>query len=275
MNRREFSGTLLSLSGLPLLASANISNRIYFCRHATLAVVLNNVKFFVDPMLAQKDAMDPIANAGNDIRIPMRPCYPEMLGMIEGIDAILLTHTHRDHWDEAAQKRASKTKPIFCQPSDLAKIKSQGFTNVTAVGDKDEFYGVTIHRTSGRHGTGEIGQKMGVVSGYVLEQGDNRIYIAGDTIWCDEVEQTIKKFKPTFTIVNAGGAQFLTGGPITMTAEDVVKTAQSDPDMRVVAVHMDTINHCLVTRKMLADHIENLDVKSRISIPNDLEIIEF
>jgi hypothetical protein len=43
-------------------------------------------------------------------------------------------------------------------------------------------------RTGGRHGTGEIGEKMGPVSGYVLRgPGEPVVYIAGDTVWCPEV----------------------------------------------------------------------------------------
>ncbi len=39
-----------------------------------------------------------------------------------------------------------------------------------------------MSRTSGRHGSGQIGEQMGAVSGFVLAAaGEPTLYIAGDT----------------------------------------------------------------------------------------------
>jgi L-ascorbate metabolism protein UlaG (beta-lactamase superfamily) len=251
-------------------------------RHATLIIQKGDVSFLVDPMLSPKGAMDPVGNAGNDTRIPMVDLpvdNDKLTAILNDIDAVLVTHTHRDHWDAVAQQMIDKSKPIFCQPADLEKIRGQGFTSVTAIGDKVEFKGITIHRTEGQHGTGEIGQKMGTVSGFVLDDGGDKLYIAGDTIWCTEVEEALKKFKPRTTVVNCGGAEFLTGGPITMTAEDVLKVASTDRKMYTIAVHMDTVNHCKITRAALATYVLNNTRKPRealrrIAIPQDGETID-
>ncbi len=52
-------------------------------------------------------------------------------------------------------------------------------------------------------------------------------------------------------VVNAGGARFNTGDPITMTPADVVAVADAAAGATVVAVHMDAINHCVDTRAAL------------------------
>jgi hypothetical protein len=70
--------------------------------------------------------------------------------------------------------------------------------------------------------------------------------------------------------VNAGGARFLEGDPITMTAEDMVHVCRAAPHAQVVAVHMEAINHCLVTRKDLAHAAHAAGVK--VKIPEDGEI---
>jgi L-ascorbate metabolism protein UlaG (beta-lactamase superfamily) len=272
MNRRTFSKAVLSLSALPLLSSTKEIYTIRLLRHATVIIQKGKTRFLVDPMLSPKGAMDPVGNAGNDIRIPMVDLpvnNDELVAILKDVDAVLVTHTHRDHWDAAAQQMIDKSKPVFCQPTDLDKIKSQGFTNVKAIGEEDEFKGITIYRTGGQHGSGEIAQRMGTVSGFVLEEGDDRLYIAGDTIWCSEVEEVLKKFKPKTTVVNAGGAQFLTGDPITMTAEDVARVAATDRGMLTVPVHMDTINHCKVTRAILSERLGQLKKEGWISIPYD------
>jgi L-ascorbate metabolism protein UlaG (beta-lactamase superfamily) len=103
------------------------------------------------------------------------------------------------------------------------------------------------------------------VSGFVLRAGDEpSIYVAGDTVWCDEVAEAIAAHRPDVIVVNAGGARFLEGDPITMTPEDVLATADAAAPGRVVAVHMEAINHCLVTRANLRSAAGD-----RVVIPED------
>src|SRR5262249_31943202 len=160
------------------------------------------------------------------------------------------THTHRDHWDDAAMQLVPKDLPLFCQPEDLSKMENTHFVNAAAVHDVRRWSKIAITRTGGQHGTGEIGKAMAPVSGYVLQHvGEPTFYIAGDTIWCKEVSDAIHHFKPDVIVVNAGGARFLQGDPITMTAEDVVHVCRAARHAKVIAVHMEAINHCLLKRE--------------------------
>src|SRR3954452_22755405 len=110
--------------------------------------------------------------------------------------------------------------------------------------------------------------RLGPVSGFVLE-GARRIYIAGDTVWGDEVEEALVRHRPHVTVVNAGGARFLEGRPITMDAADVIETARAHPDGELVAVHMEAINHCLLTRADLRRALDDAGVSAWI--PHDGE----
>jgi hypothetical protein len=61
---------------------------------------------------------------------------------------------------------------------------------------------------------------MGRVSGFILKAvGEPTMYITGDTIWCEEVKKALDIYRPEVTIVNAGGARFITGDPITWMRE--------------------------------------------------------
>src|SRR6202012_770153 len=103
---------------------------------------------------------------------------------------------------------------------------------------------------------------------YVLSrEGEPTLYIAGDTIWYDQVAETIKENSPQVIVVNAGAAQFLHGDPITMTAGDVVRVCRAAPQAQVVAVHMEAINHCLLTREELAQQAHGVGAK--LVIPGD------
>ncbi|MDB5056050.1 MAG: hypothetical protein JWM44_4100 [Bacilli bacterium] len=240
-------------------------------RHATLWLQYLGVNFLIDPMFSDAGVNPPIVNSTNDRRNPLVPMLFAMDAWLHP-DAVLVTHLHRDHWDEAAAAALSKSIPILCQPNDEAAIGSSGFTSVSAVNTTITFQGVTIIRTSGRHGTGEIGQKMGQVSGFVFKaDGQPTLYIAGDTIWCDEVMQALDEHQPDVTIVNAGGAQFAVGSPITMGAEDVISLCRYTPSTKVVAVHMDAINHCLVTRADLHNRLELAGLVHQVTIPGDAD----
>jgi L-ascorbate metabolism protein UlaG (beta-lactamase superfamily) len=278
MKRRNFIQTIslaLGATVLPTQSMKMLSTKmkIRLIRHATLIIEAGNVKFLVDPMLSAKGAMDPVQNCGNDIRIPMTdlPLDEQTLHqLLEDVDAIVITHTHRDHWDVAAQQLIAKNKLVFCQPADLEKLKQQGFTSIIAIEKESSFADIKIFRTRGRHGTGETGKKMGEVSGFVFKKESDVIYLAGDTIWCDDVSEALQQHRPTVTIVNAGGAKFLTGDPITMTPSDIIAVHEALPSTHIMAVHMDTVNHCLVTRKDLKGELAKANITC-VSIPQDGE----
>ena len=133
-----------------------------------------------------------------------------------------------------------------------------------------------ITRTGGQHGTGEIARQMAPVSGYVLNtKGEPSLYIAGDTIYCKEVEEILTKHQPTLVVVNAGGARFNIGDPLTMNEEDVVKVCRKSPHAKIIAVHMEAINHYLLSREDLRNHIEQTDLSNQLFIPIDGETLEF
>ncbi len=248
---------------------------IQLLRHATLLIKINGRLLLVDPMLSPAEAMSPIANSTNDRRNPLVPIVIPQ-NSLQHIDAVLLTHTHRDHFDDAAAQELPKDKLIFCQPEDEIKLQAGGFSQTIAVHDEYHWEGITIIRTRGQHGTGEIGVRMSPVSGYILQaKGEPELYIAGDTIYCPEVERALQTYHPHVTIVNAGAAQFSTGDPITMTAEDVVILCEHDTKTTVVAVHMDAINHCLLSREELRCHLKEAGLLQRVFIPEDGELLVF
>lgn len=246
---------------------------IQLIRHATLLITYADRRLLVDPMLSPEGALDPIRNATPEARIPMRPLPlegEELDALLDGVDAVLVTHTHQDHWDVAATRLISHDRTVFCQPPDQEAIAGAGFADVRLVARTAEWDGIEIVRTGGQHGTGETGRAMGQVSGFVLRaSGEPTLYVAGDTVMCAEVETAIRDYRPAATVVNAGAARFLTGDPITMTATEVETVAALDPTMAVVAVHMDTVNHCHLSRTALREHLGQSPVASKVVIPED------
>ncbi len=274
MLRRAFIGFM----GLSLFGRATAKMKIHFIRHASFILETADLKLLVDPMLGAKGSMDPVKISRNNNRIPLvdLPWTDTRLEEeLRHVDAIVVTHTHRDHWDERARQLLRKNMPLICQPSDVDTFSSQGFTDIRPVDSTLPFKNLNIHRTGGRHGTGEIGKKMGPVSGFILESPDtSKVYIAGDTIWCDEVQHALSTFRPDFIVLNTGAARFDEGDPITMTAADVVRVGVAASSSKIVAVHMEAVNHCDLRRAALWQQIVENNLTKQCRIPGDGEVVE-
>lgn len=244
---------------------------IQFIRNATLWLEYGGIKFLIDPMLSEQGANPPIAKTGNERRNPLVP-LPGPVEQWLSPDAVLVTHLHQDHWDAAAMSLLPHDIPLFCQEGDLKSIAAQGFEQVTEISGTVTYGNVTLTRTAGQHGSGVIGKLMGKVSGFVFQaEGEPVLYLAGDTIWCDKVRVALDTFTPEVTIINAGGAQFITGGHITMNEQDVVALCEYAPYTSVFAVHMNAINHCLITREKLMTRLKQEGLLNRVISPLDGE----
>ena len=252
--------------------------RIHLIRHATFVFEVGDLRVLVDPMLGEAGTAPAIQNTPNQRPNPLvdLPFGAEGLSdLVENTDAVLVTHTHNDHWDGRARELIPKDTPVLCQRHDEETFSGAGFANVSPFEPDLTWNGLRFFRTGGKHGTGEIGEQMGRVSGFVVRsEGSPSLYVAGDTIWSDEVEEALLAHRPDVVVVNAGAARFLEGDPITMTAEDVARVCRAAPEARVIAVHMEAINHCLLTRADLAGALDEQGLAGRVEIPADGEKLE-
>ncbi|AZE79640.1 MBL fold metallo-hydrolase [Pseudomonas synxantha] len=248
-------------------------------RNATVKITYGGTTFLIDPMLAKKGTYPGFENTyRSELRNPLVDLTESSAQVIAGVDAVIVTHTHLDHWDDAAQKALPKDIPLFAQHEEDAQlIRSQGFKNVRVLTDEAEFGGVKITKTGGQHGTDEmyavpalakpLGEAMGVV---FQAPGYKTLYLAGDTVWRKEVDQTIEKFHPEVIVLNAGKAM-MAGyeGSIIMGEEDVLRAAQVAKNAKIVAVHMDAINHMSLTREALRSYVKQHGIEGRVDIPED------
>ncbi|MBB6446888.1 MBL fold metallo-hydrolase [Bacillus benzoevorans] len=248
--------------------------QIQLIRHATHLITYKGLKFLLDPMFSGQGTLAPITNAANQHLNNPLSSLPLSLEELTGIDAIIVTHLHCDHFDDAAISILPKDLPLFCQPVDERFIKDKGFEQTIAIDGGIVWQGVEIIRTEGRHGHGQLAEAMGAVSGFILRASDEpTLYIIGDSVWYSEIGQNFKQFAPDAAIVFAGEARFLEGLPITMGIADIENIRQTSPHTQLIISHMESWNHCLLKREEVRDYIRQNQLENTISVPENGEII--
>lgn len=280
-------GIVFGATAIPVLAGSNVTEApdaahrvdLQQVRNATVKISYGGTTFLIDPMLAKKGAYPGFENTyRSELRNPLVDLTESPASVISGVDAVIVTHTHLDHWDDAAQKALPKDIPLFTQHDEDAElIRSQGFKDVRVLTDEAEFGGVKIIKTGGQHGTDEmyavpalakpLGEAMGVV---FQSPGYKTLYLAGDTIWRKEVDQAIDTYRPEVIVLNAGKAK-MTGyeGAIIMGEEDVLRASRAAKDARIVAVHLDAVNHMSLTREELRSYVRKQGIEGRVDVPED------
>ena len=235
--------------------------RLTLIRNATLVLELAGRRILVDPMLDDAGARPPIQGTRNPVPNPTVPLPFSAEEIVRDVDAVVVTHRHRDHLDTRAEELLPRDVPVFCQPDDEDALRELGL-DARPVDSGLDWDGLRITRTPARHGSGRMAELMAPVSGFVLDD----LYLAGDTVWYEGVEETIDRHRPRVAVVHAGAAEFEEGGLIVMGVDDVREVVTRVPV--VVAVHMEALNHCYLTRAELSSALPD------VLVPNDGETLD-
>lgn len=245
---------------------------VQLVRNATLVIDYAGKKILVDPMLSQKGAIDSWAGIQKNPTVELTIPVEEI---VKDIDLVIVTHTHEDHFDKPASSTLNKSVELIMQPADKEFFKKEGFINATVVEGQKLWNGITINRVEGKHGSGKVLEMMGKTSGFVLQaKNQPTVYIVGDTIWNEDIKKDIEKFKPDYIIVNSGGALMkdFSDTPIIMNEVQTMALIAASGKAKVIAVHMDALDHCFTTRAILKKKASELKIgQDKLIIPEDGE----
>lgn len=245
-------------------------------RNATVLLEYAGVHFLIDPMLSPKGTLPPChSRVRPEARNPLceLPCPVEVL--LEA-DAVIVTHLHPGHFDQAAAQLLSKTKPIFVQNSrDGEVLRYYGFQQVTVLNADTIFSNITLTKIPGRYGNWdeEMLDHAGSVCGVIFQASDEPcLYATGDTVWYPGVEQAVRTFHPQVVLANAGGNmgwQYQSN----MGTEDVLALHRAVPSALIVATHMEDLNHWTLSRQQLRDFARKKGFLSKLRAPANGESI--
>ncbi len=261
--------------------------RIMQIRNATVKITYAGTTFLIDPWLAGKGETGCFADMPlftvchpeqRLLRMPLcdLPCSPA--DVLAGADACICTHVHPDHIDMTPDGLVGgplpRTMPIFAQSrEDGETLQASGFKDVRVLGESTSFGGVTLEKTAGCHGTKiPCGPSCGVLFRHPEEKS---LYVAGDTIWYEDVERVLKTLKPEVILLNACAAELAENGRLIMDDKDVAKVRAAAPESVVIISHMDTVAHASLTRTSMREKLAALGILDSVLIPADGESLTF
>jgi L-ascorbate metabolism protein UlaG (beta-lactamase superfamily) len=152
-------------------------DRIVYVGHATVLIELDGVRLLTDPLLGRW-----VGPLHRQDAAPGRE-------VTERLDAILISHLHRDHLDLRGIRRRAAGVPLIVPAGTGAFFERRGFGPVVelAPGQSHRVGAVAVTATMAHHEIGRRGVDAEPV-GYLLESS-RRIYFAGDTDLFDGIAE--------------------------------------------------------------------------------------
>lgn len=145
-------------------------DRVTYVGHATVLAELGGVRLLTDPLLRSR--VGPLRRHG----------AAPAPGVASDLDAVLISHLHRDHADLPSLRRIDRRTPVLAPPSAGEFLVGQGFSDVRelAPGESSEIGPVTVTAVEARHPAGHR-KPEALAVGFLLEGRGRRVYFAGDT----------------------------------------------------------------------------------------------
>jgi len=136
-----------------------MASRITYVGHATVVVDMDGVRLLTDPVLRGRV-------------MHLRRVAPVAADALRGIDTVLVSHGHWDHFDPPSLERLGRELPIVCPRGLGALLRRRRFSHVVEVeaGDTVRVGAVEVTATYAEHdgGRGPLGAQAASL-GYVVE----------------------------------------------------------------------------------------------------------
>jgi L-ascorbate metabolism protein UlaG (beta-lactamase superfamily) len=143
--------------------------RLTLLGHATVLVELDGVRILTDPLLRDRSTF---------LRAQRRTWDPSWT---QRLDAILLSHFHRDHYDPRSLRLLDPATLVVGPPGTARRLRRHGRVDAAELrpGESTRLKAVTVRATRALHG--RMPAPFRAVALGFLVLGSSRVYFAGDT----------------------------------------------------------------------------------------------
>ncbi|CAM3826141.1 MBL fold metallo-hydrolase [Kibdelosporangium persicum] len=222
---------------------------LFFVGNATAVLRLGPFTVLTDPNFLHRGQWTHI---GQGVVSRRRTEPAIQIGQLPGLDAVVLSHMHGDHFDRIASRELDRDLPILTTPHAARRLTKRGFRAPVSLRTWSDFTmtkdGATLTVTSlpGKHALGFAARVLPPVMGSMVEYqaaGDPgpplRIYLSGDTLVHNELREIRERYpRIDLAIVHLGGTKVL-GLLLTMDAKQGVDLVELLAPRHVIPVHYD------------------------------------
>ncbi len=258
--------------------------KIHHLRNATFVIESGANHILIDPHLSGKGELPPFAFFRHKPKKnPTVPLPDNATEILNKVTHCLVTHsqkwgieplTHTDHFDNPGKSFLRKNNiPVVCLQQDVSYMKKNGIKVEAELHywQAESLLGGQITAVPAQHGHNWTHYLMANGAGFYVKLPDEpSIYISGDTVYTDDVERALSELKPDIAVVAAGCASLDVGGAILMPLEEIITFTQKAPN-KVIANHLESLNHCPTTRSQLKQELKKRELLSKTFIPDDGE----
>jgi L-ascorbate metabolism protein UlaG (beta-lactamase superfamily) len=187
------------------------------------------------------------------------------------IDAVLLSHhQHADNLDTAGEAVLKRATRVVTTVEGAVALGGNAFG--LAPWQSAEIEGphgraLRVTATPARHGPPERASLA--VTGFLLDFFGG-VYVSGDTIFHEGVQEVIERMHPRIAMLHLGAARVEQPGPkpftdpLTMTAEEAVAFARMAHETRVVPIHYEGWAHFTEGRDVIERAFANAGISDRL-----------
>jgi L-ascorbate metabolism protein UlaG (beta-lactamase superfamily) len=219
---------------------------VYFIGNATTLIRFGGLTILTDPAFLHKGEHVYLGH-GIWARREVEPAC--QISDLPPIDLIVLSHYHGDHFDDVAAQELDKTLPIVSTADAVGKLKTLGFERGYALDTWQSFEvrkgeaTLTITAMPAKHAADDtVEQLLMPVNGHLLDFARNgqllyRLYITGDTMLVDSLEQIPHRYPDIdLGLIHTGGTTFLVT-IVTMTGEQAVRAVEITKPRTAIPIH--------------------------------------
>jgi L-ascorbate metabolism protein UlaG (beta-lactamase superfamily) len=193
------------------------------------------------------------------------------LASVGEIDAVLLSHDHHyDNLDRSGRQLLATAGRVLTTVAAAQRLGGNAVgladwqsTDISINGGRT----LRVTGTPARHGPPD--GDRGPVTGFVLittEAPDRGVYISGDTVWFEQIDEVARRFEVKTAVLFMGAARIPEVGTahLTMSVEDGVRAARAFSRATIVPLHFDGWGHLTESRSEIQRGFADAGLERRL-----------